>query len=68
VEELMRAYLTAAHRRRPLASVPLSGKLGAAFGVGDHLLTDGDRGTRTFDDYLRSRAGPDGAIQHPYRR
>jgi uncharacterized protein YbjT (DUF2867 family) len=66
MEELMRAYLTTAHRSRHLATVPLPGKLGAAFGVGDHLLTDGDRGTHTFEDYLRSRTGADGAIQHPY--
>jgi uncharacterized protein YbjT (DUF2867 family) len=66
MDDLMRAYLTAARRSRPLASLPLPGKLGAAFGVGDHLLTDGDRGTHTFEDYLRSRAGADGAIQHPY--
>jgi hypothetical protein len=31
------------------------------------LLADGDRGTRTFEDYLRSRTGADGAIQDPYR-
>jgi uncharacterized protein YbjT (DUF2867 family) len=66
MDDLMRAYLTAARRSRPLASVPLPGKLGAAFGVGDHLLADGDRGTHTFEDYLRSSAGADGAIQHPY--
>jgi uncharacterized protein YbjT (DUF2867 family) len=67
MEELMRAYLTAAGRSRPLISVPLPGKLGAAFGVGDGLLADGDRGTRTFEDYLRSRARADGSgIQDPY--
>jgi uncharacterized protein YbjT (DUF2867 family) len=66
LEDLMRAYLTAARRTRPLVRVPLSGKLAAAFGVGDHLLADGDRGRRTFEDYLRSRAGAEGGIQHPY--
>jgi uncharacterized protein YbjT (DUF2867 family) len=66
MEDLMRAYLEAARRSRPLAGVPLPGRLGAAFGVGDHLLTDGDRGTHTFEDYLRSRTGADGAIKHPY--
>jgi uncharacterized protein YbjT (DUF2867 family) len=66
MEDLMRAYLTAARQSRPLASVPLPGKLGAAFGVGDHLLTDDDRGTHTFECYLRSRTGADGAIQHAY--
>jgi uncharacterized protein YbjT (DUF2867 family) len=66
MEDLMRTYLTAAGRSQPLVSVPLPGKLGKAFGVGDHLLTDGDRGTHTFEDYLRSHTGPDGAIRHPY--
>ena len=66
MEDLMRAYLTAAGRNRPLIRVPLPGKLGAAFGVGDHLLADGERGTRTFEDYLQSRTGADGAIQNPY--
>jgi uncharacterized protein YbjT (DUF2867 family) len=66
MEDLMRAYLTATRRTRPLASIPLPAKLGAAFGIGDHLLTDGDRGTHTFDDYLQTRTAPDGAIQHPY--
>jgi uncharacterized protein YbjT (DUF2867 family) len=66
MEDLMRAYLTAAGRSRPRASVPLPGKLGAAFGVGDHLLANGDRGTRSFEDYLRSRTAADGRIQHPY--
>lgn len=53
--ELMRAYLAAVGRRRPIVGFPLWGKLGAAFGVGDHLLTDGDRGTVTFADYLHAR-------------
>jgi uncharacterized protein YbjT (DUF2867 family) len=66
MEDLMRAYLTAAGRTRPLIRVPLPGKLGAAFGVGDHLLAEGDRGTRSFEDYLRSRSGADGGIQDPY--
>jgi uncharacterized protein YbjT (DUF2867 family) len=66
MEDLMRAYLTAAGRSRPLARVPLPGKLGTAFGVGDHLLTDADRGTHTFEDYLRSHTGRDGAIRDPY--
>jgi uncharacterized protein YbjT (DUF2867 family) len=66
MEDLMRAYLTAVRRSRPLIRVPLPGRLGAGFGVGDHLVADGDRGTRTFEDYLRSRTAADGGIQHPY--
>ena len=66
MEDLMRAYLAAAGRSRPLIRVPLPGMLGAAFGVGDHLLAEGDRGTRTFEDYLRARTAADGGIRDPY--
>jgi uncharacterized protein YbjT (DUF2867 family) len=66
--DLMRAYLVAARRRRPLIRVPLPGKVGAAFGVGNLLLTDGDRGKVTFQDYLRSRTRADGFIEQPYNR
>lgn len=51
--DLMRTYLTAARRRRSVVKVPLWGRLGAGFGVGGHLLSNGDRGTVTFADYLR---------------
>lgn len=44
----------------------MPGRLGAGLGVGDHLLTDGDRSTVTFAEYLRSRADADGIIEHPY--
>jgi uncharacterized protein YbjT (DUF2867 family) len=54
--DLMRAYLVAARRRRPLIRVPLPGKVGAAFGVGNLLLTDGDRGKVTFQGGRLHRA------------
>jgi uncharacterized protein YbjT (DUF2867 family) len=66
MEDLMRAYLAAANRHRRILRIPVPGRLGAGLGVGDHLLTDGDRGTVTFDEYLRSRANADGVIEHPY--
>jgi uncharacterized protein YbjT (DUF2867 family) len=53
--ELMRSYLATVQRRRPIVTLPLWGRLGAALGVGDHLLTDGDRGTVTFAEFLHAR-------------
>jgi uncharacterized protein YbjT (DUF2867 family) len=58
--DLMRSYLVAVRRRRPILELPLWGRLGAAFGVGGQLLTDGDRGTVTFADYLHARIVSDG--------
>ncbi|MBF8191378.1 NAD(P)H-binding protein [Nonomuraea sp. K274] len=66
MEDLMRAYLAAARQRRRVVTIPVPGRLGAGFGIGDHLLTDDDRGTVTFDEYLRSRVDADGLISHPY--
>lgn len=63
----MRSYLAAVQRRRPIIKLPLWGRLGAGFGVGGHLLTDGDRGTVTFADYLHARITSDGVLGHPYR-
>ncbi|SCL17694.1 Uncharacterized conserved protein YbjT, contains NAD(P)-binding and DUF2867 domains [Micromonospora rhizosphaerae] len=65
--DLMRAYLADAQRRRPVIKIPLWGRLGAGFGVGGHLLADGDRGTVTFADYLHARSDADGLLDHPYR-
>jgi uncharacterized protein YbjT (DUF2867 family) len=66
LEDLMRAYLAAVGRRRPVLRVPLPGRVAAAFRAGGHLLSDGVQGTRTFDDYLRSRVRSDDAIEPPY--
>jgi uncharacterized protein YbjT (DUF2867 family) len=60
--DLMRSYLVAVSRRRPIIGLPLWGRLGAALGVGGHLLTDGDRGTVTFADYLHARIASDGVL------
>ncbi|MFG1710747.1 SDR family oxidoreductase [Nonomuraea sp. M3C6] len=64
--DLMHAYLATAGRRRRVVKIPVPGRVGAAFGLGDHLLTNGDRGTVTFDDYLRARASSGGLIERPY--
>lgn len=66
MEDLMRAYLAAANRSRQVVKIPVPGRVGVGLGVGDHLLTDGDRGTVTFDEYLNSRANDDGVVEHPY--
>jgi uncharacterized protein YbjT (DUF2867 family) len=65
--DLTRSYLDTVQRRRSIIEVPLWGRLGTWFGVGGHLLTDGDRGTVTFSDYLHARITSDGILGHPYR-
>lgn len=65
-EEMMRLYLAATGKRRPVVRTPLPGRVAAAFRAGGHLLVDGDRGTRTFEEYLRSRIGPGGRVEPPY--
>lgn len=67
LEELMRAYLAAAGRRRRVLALPLPGRLGAGAGVGGTLIAhDGDRAAVSFEQYLRARTGADGAIDHRY--
>lgn len=66
-QEMVRAYLAATGRRRPVLRVPLPGRAGADFRAGGHLLgPDGVRGERTFADFLRSRVRPDGSVAAPY--
>lgn len=67
-ERIVRSYLALTGRRRPVLRVPLPGKLGAGFRAGHHLAPDGPRGTRSFEDYLRSRLRPDGTVIPPYPR
>lgn len=55
MSDLMRTYLGRTRRHRPMIKFPLLGRLRAGFGAGGELLTDGDRGTTTFDEYLRVR-------------
>ncbi|MBX6748443.1 MAG: SDR family oxidoreductase [Micromonosporaceae bacterium] len=65
--DLMRQYLTAARRRKPVVRLPLFGKGAADFRAGHNLLGPGaDRGKRTFADYLRDHAAADGTIAAPY--
>jgi uncharacterized protein YbjT (DUF2867 family) len=53
--DLVRAYLTAAGRRRPLVSVPVPGKTAAAFRQGVHLAPGHATGVRTFGEFLAGR-------------
>lgn len=67
-EEMVRRFLTVTGRRRPLLRIPLPGRVAADFRRGGHLLGDGTvRGERSFTDYLRTRVGPDGRVEPPYR-
>ncbi|MFC4905862.1 SDR family oxidoreductase [Actinomadura gamaensis] len=51
--DLVRGYLAAAGKRRPLLPVPMPGKVGRAYRDGLNLAREGAvRGTRTWEDYL----------------
>lgn len=63
---MVRRFLDLTHRRRPVIEVPVPGRVMAGFRAGHHLLSDGERGTRTFEDYLRTRIHPDGSVDWPY--
>jgi uncharacterized protein YbjT (DUF2867 family) len=65
-ETMVRRFQKLTGRRRPLLHLPLPGRVAAAFRAGHHLAPDGAQGKRTFDDYLRTRIGPDGAVDLPY--
>lgn len=65
-ETMVRHYQQLTGRRRPLLHLPLFGRVAAGFRAGHHLLTDGVRGTRSFEDYLKSAVGPDGSVELPY--
>jgi uncharacterized protein YbjT (DUF2867 family) len=65
-EDLMRAYLTATRRRRPVRALPVPGKVARGYRAGGNLLTDGVTGSRTFADFLRAHVGRGGAVPPPY--
>jgi hypothetical protein len=65
-ETMVRRFQDLTGRRRPLLRLPLLGRVAAGFRAGHHLAPDGVQGRRTFDDYLRTRIGPDGAVDLPY--
>jgi uncharacterized protein YbjT (DUF2867 family) len=65
-DDLMRAYLTATRRRRPVLSVPIPGRAAAGFRAGHHLAPDHATGVRSFTDDLVTRIGPGGSFEPPY--
>ncbi len=56
-EDVARAYLAAAGRRRPLLRVSIPGAVGRAFRDGAQLAPGRADGTITWDDYLRRHLG-----------
>ncbi|GGU33914.1 SDR family oxidoreductase [Lentzea flava] len=52
MKQLVRDYLTTAGKRRLTVPVRLPGKAGKAYRGGQNLTLDGDRGTRTWEEFL----------------
>ncbi len=65
-DAMVRTFLELTGRRRPVVRVPVFGRVAAGFRAGGHLLADGQRGRRTFEEYLRERIRPDGTFEPPY--
>ncbi|MFG1810945.1 SDR family oxidoreductase [Streptomyces sp. NPDC049040] len=56
--DLLRTYLTAHAKRRPLLPCPFPGRTGRAYRTGANLTLEGaDTGTRTWEDFLAERVG-----------
>ncbi len=53
--ELLRGYLRARGKHRPIVPVPLPGKAARAFRAGANLAPDRDVGRRTWEDFLAAR-------------
>ena len=65
-EETVRTYLRLTRRHRLVLRVPIPGRVAAGYRAGDHLSPHGQRGIRTFEEYLQSRIRPDGRFEPPY--
>ncbi|KOV85005.1 SDR family oxidoreductase [Nocardia sp. NRRL S-836] len=59
LKQLVRDYLTSAGKRRPIVPVRLPGKVGKAYRDGHNLTLDGDRGTRTWAQFLAAAQAGD---------
>ncbi len=57
LSDLLRSYLQASHRRRPLLPIRLPGKAAAAFRAGANLAPERAVGHRTWEDFLAERVG-----------
>jgi uncharacterized protein YbjT (DUF2867 family) len=55
MSELVRGYLRANHRRRPIIPVWLPGKAARAFRAGANLAPDRAVGRRTWEDFLAAQ-------------
>ncbi len=56
VGDLVRGYLRASGKRRPLLSVRMPGKIGKSYRAGENLNLNGaDHGHRTWEDFLAAR-------------
>jgi uncharacterized protein YbjT (DUF2867 family) len=53
--ELLRGYLRAVRRRRPIVPVPLPGKAARAIRAGANLAPDRAVGRRTWEDFLAAQ-------------
>jgi uncharacterized protein YbjT (DUF2867 family) len=60
MKELLRSYLRAAGKYRPIMSVPLPGKAARAIRAGANLAPDRAVGQRTWEDFLADRVSTSG--------
>lgn len=54
--DLVRGYLAAQGKKRPILAVPLAGKIGRAYRAGDNLAADPLRTGRSWEDFLSTQA------------
>jgi uncharacterized protein YbjT (DUF2867 family) len=57
MKDLVRSYLRAAGKHRPIIGMPLPGKAAAAFRAGANLAPDRAVGRRTWEEFLAARLG-----------
>ena len=55
--EVIRGYLRAGHKHRPLVPMRLPGKAARAFRAGANLAPDRAVGRRTWEDFLAAQVG-----------
>jgi hypothetical protein len=60
--ELVREYLRASHRRRPIVPVPVPGKAARAVRAGANLAPEQAVGKRTWEEFLADQ------VREPARR
>jgi uncharacterized protein YbjT (DUF2867 family) len=53
--ELVRGYLAARGKRRPMLPVRMPGKAGRAYRAGDNLSLEAELGKRTWEEFLAER-------------